>query len=180
MLQELGAPPDSADAEGLHAVYRRLAEFAWEQVATGGPAEQQRYVNFATLARRNAQQDFVSVRLSPVLPAERPDIVDLAFKGLQLQSHSSVSAATMKGYVRRSSGDPKTRDSILRFLTMQADPSFAVGRALERVYNAGFREPAADAVLRGMFVGLDISYNESSKSILEFRKFIWSRAPDLR
>jgi hypothetical protein len=256
MLQELGAPPDSADAEELHAVYRRLAEFAWEQVAAGGPAEQQRYVDFSTLARRNAQQDFVSVsflraaltaldvdrdglaaqnyvwkqsrtvaennyrdayrpqfnkyveqsqsaaigdirthlvqrsklenwletlsRLSAVLPAERPEIVDLAFKGLQLQSHSSVSAATMKGYVRRSSGDPKTRESILRFLTMQADPSFAVGRALERVYNAGFKEPAADAVLRDMFVGLDISYNESSKAILEFRKFIWSRAPDLR
>ena len=256
LLQELGAPPDSSDAEVQHAVYRRLAEFAWDQVATGGQAEQERYVNFARRARQGAQQDFVSVpflraaltaldvdkdgttaqdyvwkqdraaagrdyqeayrpqfkqfveqsqtaaigdirtqlvqrsklehwietlsRLAAVLPAERPEIVDLAFKGLQLQSHSSVSAAAMKGYVRRSSGDPKTRESILRFLTMQADPSFAVGRALERVYRAGYKDPAADVVLRDMFVALDISYNESSKAILEFRKFIWSRAPDLR
>lgn len=119
-------------------------------------------------------------RLAAVLPADRPEIVDLAFKGLQLHSHSSVSAATMKGYVRRSSGDPKTRNDILRFLTMQADPSLAVRRTLARVYHAGYREPAADAVLRDAFVGLDVSYHESTQAVVEFRKFIWSRAPDLR
>jgi CHAT domain-containing protein len=119
-------------------------------------------------------------RLAAVLPADRAEIVDFAFKGLQLHSHSSVSAAAMKGFVRRSSGDPKTREDILRFLTMQADPSFAVRRMLARVYSAGFREPAADAVLRETFVGLDVSYSESTQNALGFRKFIWSRAPDLR
>lgn len=118
-------------------------------------------------------------RLAAVLPADRPEIVDLAFKGLQLHSQSSVSAGTMKGFVRRWSGDPKTRDNILRFLTMQADPSLAARRTLARVYQAGYHEPAADAALRDAVIVLDYSYEQATGSVLANRNFIFARAPDL-
>lgn len=118
--------------------------------------------------------------LAQVLPGDRSEITDLAFKGMQLRSHASVTAYTMKGYVRRSRGDARTRDQILRFLTMQADPSVMLGRALAKVYTAGYGGKGSWETTSEIFSVLDIYHTESSKAIVEFRRFIWDKAPDLR
>ncbi len=167
----------AAAGRDYHDSYKPMLDRFLEQSQTAPIGDMR-----SRLAQQSKLEDWLDTmgRLAAALPASRAEIVDLAFKGLQLHSHASVSAATMKGFVRRSRGDPKTRDDILRFLTMQADPSLAIRRALERIYRAGYRDAAADAVLRDTFVGLDVSYNESTNSVFEFRKFIWSRAPDLR
>jgi len=118
-------------------------------------------------------------RLAVTLPADRPEIADLAFRGLQLHSWSSVSAGTMKGFVRRWRGDPKTRENILRFLTMQADSSLSARRTFAKVYQVGYGGPAADAVLADAAVTLNFGYQEMNESIARNRKFIATRAPDL-
>jgi hypothetical protein len=117
-------------------------------------------------------------QLAEVLPDKRTEIAGQVFEAMQLQADGRLAAAAIQPLLK-GAWPERVRQDLARFVGNQTNWNPFLRRVLSRAYLSDPVNTADAEKMFGTFKTLDITYNESTKALADFRASVGQSAPAL-